>query len=541
MNHSLEELSLVKKIEIDRNHIDNFVLETTEGTKRTKAKFHREASEQRNAYVERQLSFFQECLKEAKNEMAKRVQELIPEDRSNEYTADLLTVDNLLDLVKLNSNISNRLKLKLDFIVSSITEDTSLQNLNVIIDSFIKRMGKLGISLSIKDFQYTMFTQRYMEAFFKQVDFNVMKEVFEKLYFACPDIKLQLKMNLEDILTKYEKELGKYVLSLTKSELEKYHVTSGEVVVKYVSTRQEVGNRIAMDPYYNTMLFLDNKKKITDYVVDAPARNKNYDLFTLGGSYASLEEPEKAHYNSAVMGFYLTLNELKKYYRYEFMVTDLLNRYKEKDSAKTNYLAKKKEIDKEEKVRLSIYKEYLKSMGIGFLAKKNEEKSQSAKLKMNEQIRKLHDLYAELEEMDISYRLASLSESATLYELFLTALQSFPFLAKCFTGNEDFEEKSLEENVQELFRFVYNPHNDFLRKINAFADYNVTDVVAEKYKLLNLNVTNEMINLDNIDSTLESARFVNLVQNVERSTIDFHMIENLYNMKKIVDEGESKG
>jgi len=451
-----------------------------------------------------------------------------------------LKVDNYLDLVRISADISNSFKLKLDYIVSSITTDTSLQNLNSILHSFIERMGKIGVSLTIKDFQYTMFTEQYMQVYFKQNDFDVLKQTFEKIYFACPDIKLQLKMNLEFILEKYAKELEKYVLALKISEYKKHDITEKEVISKYVTIRQETGDKVAMDEYYNTKLFLDGKKKLTDYLPDAPARSKNYDMFAMGGSYSAMEEAEKEHYDSAAMGLYLTLNELKKYYRYEFIVTDLIARYKDKDTIKNTYVSKKKEIDKEEGIRQGIYKEYLKALGVGFLAKKNEVKSQNAMLKMNEQVRKLHGLYDELREMDITYKLAELSESATIYDLFLTSLKSFPFLEKSFVGNENFEDKSLEENLQEFFRFIYNPNNDFLRKINAFADYNVTDVVAEKYKLLNLNVTNEMINIDNIDSTLDSIRFVNLVQNVNRSNIDFHTIENICKFDKILAEDKSE-
>ena len=540
MSNNLNNVSFVHKMEVDHNHIDNFVLETTEGTKRTKAKFHREASEQRNAYINTQLSIYQKALVEIRSEMARRFEKLMPSDNGTLYTGELLKVDNLLNLVKLNSDISNCFKLKLDFIVSSITNDTSLQNLNYTIDSFISRMKKVGITLTVKDFCYTMFTEQYMETFFKEKDFIILKDSFEKIYFACPDIKLQLKMNLEFILKKYEKELDKYVTTFKEEEFKKFNVTSENVVDKYVSMRKEVGNRIAMDELYNTKLFLEGNRKLSDYLPESAARSKNLDLFCMGGNYQSLEDTEKEHYNSAVMGLYLTLNELKKYYRYEFIVTDLISRYKEKDSVKASYLAKKKEIDKEEGVRQGIYKDYLKACGIGFLAKKNDEKRQDACLKMNEQVRKLRDLYTEYKDMEITYLLSTLSEAATIYDLFLTALKSFPFLEKCFTSDEEFMEKSLEENVGEFFRFLYNPNNSFLRKINALADYNVTDVVAEKYKLLNLNVTSEMINVDNIDSTLDSARFINLVQNVNRSKIDFHTIDNLYKIDHILKENEDK-
>ena len=533
-NNSLENLSLIKKMEIDRTHIDEFILDTDEGTKRTKEKFHRQACEKRNTYIQNQLPLYEKALSVVLDLMSKRVVSLMPMDHSNEYTAELLQVDNLLNLVKLNSDISNSFKLKFDFIISSITDNTSLQDLNSILNSFILQMQQIGISLTIKDFQYTMFTERYMNTFFQKVDFSVLKDSFEKIYFACPDIKLQLKMNLEYILGKYAKELEKYVVSLKNSEFARYQVTANDVVSRYIQVRQMVGNKIAMDEYYNTKLFLDGKKKLTDYLPDSAARAKNYDMFAANGSFASLEDVEKDHYNSAMMGFYLTLNELKKYYSYEFMIQDLLERYKQKDTIKNLYLAKKKEIDKEESVREGIYKKYLKASGVGLFAKKNEVNMQDAMLKMNEQVRKLHDLYAEYKDMDITYHLMTLNESATIYDLFMTALKSFPFLEKSFSKDEPFSEHTLEENVQALFRFLYNPNNSFLRRINALVNYNVTDVVAEKYKLLNLNITSEMINIDNIDSTLESVRFINLIQNVDRSKIQFHTIENICKMSDIL-------
>ncbi|MBQ6135467.1 MAG: hypothetical protein IJI60_04035 [Bacilli bacterium] len=533
-NNSLENLSLIKKMEIDRTHIDEFILDTDEGTKRTKEKFHRQACEKRNTYIQNQLPLYEKALSVVLDLMSKRVVSLMPIDHSNEYTAELLQVDNLLNLVKLNSDISNSFKLKFDFIISSITDNTSLQDLNSILNSFILQMQQIGISLTIKDFQYTMFTERYMNTFFQKVDFSVLKDSFEKIYFACPDIKLQLKMNLEYILGKYTKELEKYVVSLKNSELTRYQVTANDVVSRYIQVRQMVGNKIAMDEYYNTKLFLDGKKKLADYLPDSAARAKNYDMFATNGNFASLEDVEKDHYNSAMMGFYLTLNELKKYYSYEFMIQDLLERYKQKDTIKNLYLTKKKEIDKEESVREGIYKKYLKASGVGLFAKKNEVNMQDAMLKMNEQVRKLHDLYAEYKDMDITYHLMTLNESATIYDLFMTALKSFPFLEKSFSTAEPFSEHTLEENIQALFRFLYNPNNSFLRKINALVNYNVTDVVAEKYKLLNLNITSEMINIDNIDSTLESVRFINLIQNVDRSKIQFHTIENICKMSDIL-------
>lgn len=536
--NNLEDNSIVKRIEIDKNHIDQFVLETEEGTKRSREKFHREASEQRNRYVNSQISLFERYFSDIKREISLRLRQSMPQDKSSLYNEKNKEIDDLLELVKLNSNISNGFKLKLDFLISSINEDTSLEELNNIIQKFVQKFQEFGFPLTNKDFQYTMFTESYMNSFFQNSSLDSMKNVFEKIYFTCPDIKLQLKMNLEYIINHYNDSLEKYVLSLKDKLFKAHGVTSENVISKYTNLRFEVGNQIAIDEYYNTKIFLEGKKKISDYLDDSPARAKNFDTFVLEDKYNDLDEVSKARYNSAMMGLYTTLNELKKYYRYEFILKDLLEKHDNKDNVKGQLASKKKEIDKEEKKRLSIYKEFLKANGVGLFAKKNEVKSHNSMLKMNEQVRKLNTLYEELKDIEITSNLATLSESATIYDLFMVSLTSFPFLEKLFNGEESFQEEKLEDVIHEYFRFLYNPNNSVLRKINVFTDYNIVDIVAEKYKLLNLNVSVEMIDKDNIDSTMESVRFINLVQNIERSNITIHEIANICRMNEIAPKEE---
>lgn len=531
---------ILNLIDIDKNHIDSFPMETEEGTKRTKDKFYRNAVQERNSYSQKQQVLFQHFLVDIENEMVQRVKQLSPQDKTEEYNVSQKEVDQLLDLVILNSSISNSFKLGLDYIVSGINNETSLENLNEIIKKFIERLSEVNVVLSLDDFKYTMFTEKYMSSFFRNSSTELMKDVFEKIYFTCPDIKMQLKMNLEYILVKNEDKLEKYVISLKEKLFLDHQVSSNNVIEKYTVVRYQSGNAIAKDEYYNTMLFTEGKKKISDYLPDSPARIKNYNMFAKNNNYDALNEEEKNHYNSSIMSLYVTLNEIKKYYRYEFILKDLLNRYKNKDAVKTQYTAKKKEIEKEEKNRMSIYKEYLKANGIGFLAKKNDIKIKNSMLKMNEQIRKLHSLYEEYHDIEITNQLNQLSQSASIYDLFSIALTSFPFIEKSLQKKEEEEEEqSLEESMNEYFKFIYNPNNSVLRKINVFADYDIVQVVAEKYKLLGLEVTKEMIDPENIDATMESVRFINLIQNIERSSISLSEIDELCRMKEIISKKEN--
>lgn len=531
---NFQDLKILKEIEIDRNHIDNYSLETDEGTKRTKEKFHKNAVTQRNVYVNKQHSLFLKYKVEVENEIVQRLKKMIPNDKTKKYDALQQNVDQLARLVRLDSVATDSFKLKLNYIVSAIGSETSLEDLNQLIIKFIVEFKNLGITLTVEDFKYTMFTEMYMESFFEDNDYGVMKETFERIYFACPDIRLQLKMNLNYILDQYQKELATCVEKLKKKEFEDMNVTSSNVIEKYISYRNDLGNKKVTDEYYNTMIFLKENRRINDFLVGAPSRVKNYDLFAVNGKYDELDDNAKNCYNSAMMDFYLTLKELKRYYKYEFIIKELFKRYQDRATAKGQYESKKKELLKEEKMRVTIYHEYQKACGIGFLAKKNDVKKNNAKLKMNEHVKKLNALYDEVRNLEITNHLNQLNDSSSIYDLLLVSFSSFDFLEKQFLKNEEFLDKSLEDNIDDYFQFIYSPDNAFLRKINVFVNFDITDILANKYKLLDLNINKEMISKDTIDETMNSAMFINLIQNIERSHISIEEIKLIYDMSKVV-------
>ena len=83
-------------------------------------------------------------------------------------------------------------------------------------------------------------------------------------------------------------------------------------------------------------------------------------------------------------------------------------------------------------------------------------------LKMNEEIRKLNQLYEELEDLEITYQLCNLSSSASIYDLLLAATGSFAFLEKSFMEDEYFQSNSLEEKYFSMY------------DIRSFLNYNVS-------------------------------------------------------------------
>ena len=530
--------TILEQIEIDKTHINDFPLETEEGTKRAKEKFYEKAVTERNQYIDRQIKIFEEYSREALEEIKKRYHDQLPPSKEEEFKGEKDKLKEYFELVKLNADLSDSFHLKLDFLIASIKDNTSLEELNNILFLFIEEMKKNGISLSIEDFQYTMFTEEYMTSFLENSSYEAMKPIFEKIFFTCPDLKIHLKLCLNDIIKRHAKELKEAYQKKKEEDFSTYQVDSNTVIDTFISKKNDLNDQIDIDPYFLSKPFLDSELKITDYMQDSPAREKNFDSFSLLGAYKELDDSNKKDFNEAIKDLYLTLKELKSYYGYQFIIEDLKERFKNKDSIKTTFQAKEKELLSEDKNRLKILKDYKKSMGIGFLAKNNPVKAKLLKQKMNEEIIKINTIYEEYLDLNMTKEIANLNESSSIYDFFITSLKSFTFLEKSFEKDELLSENKLVDNMENYFDFIYHPNNYFIRKMNAFREEAVEDIVSEKYRLLNINITSEMINKEMIDSTLESILYLVRIQNIEKSPISIERINELCQMKDILKDIE---
>ena len=109
-------------------------------------------------------------------------------------------------------------------------------------------------------------------------------------------------------------------------------------------------------------------------------------------------------------------------------------------------------------------------------------------------------------------------------------------MEKSFEKDEVLSANKLVDNIESYFDFIYHPNNYFLRKMNAFREEAIEEIVSEKYRLLNINITNEMINKEMIDATIESVLYLVRIQNVEKSPISLERINELCQMQDILKD-----
>ena len=193
----VDESNLLLEIESINDYIDNFELERKSGTKALKKKFHKEAVEGRNAYVKEKIDLYEEYKRRLLVELENRTNILLPSNKTDNYNErkEKLRVIRELLIFK-NPLISNNFKLGFYSLIYAIKDDTSFAELNEIIDQFIAIFKGMGVKLSANDFDYTMFTEAYFDVYFSTNVENQRKEQFEKIYWECPKLVVEIRQNM---------------------------------------------------------------------------------------------------------------------------------------------------------------------------------------------------------------------------------------------------------------------------------------------------------------------------------------------------------
>lgn len=518
-----------KEISINSEHINTFKLELESGTKKMKEKFHKSAVKERNEYVEEQIKKFDKYQVEVYRLLKLRVNSLLPSDKSNHYDSLKKNIEKEKQIIVFNnSDYSIDFKLGIFKLISSIdiNDDVSLNTINNTFLNIIKIFEDASIKLTISDFTYSMFTEKYMHVFLDNIEKNnrfeeVMKKCFDSIYWECPDIIKHLKLNFWSLLEKYEEKLKIYTDTVSYQLLQKTGYDKNSLIDKYLGNVNKYNLEVSRDEFYNLDSFLSKKKNVLDYLDDSATRVKNLDQFVIDGEFKDIEDSSKFYDNMVELAH--TLSVLKLYYRYEFIIKDIQEKYSKKDANKSVFSNKLKEVNTEEGKRKKIYNDYLKACGKNLFHKVNEEKIKSNKLAINEEILKLDTLYNELHDLEIVELInKKVNSTDSLYDLFSLSYESYYYLEKMFNEHfKDSDDYSFEEELNKYFDFIYSPYNDFLKKINGFSMVDVSSVITDKYRLLGINVTNDNISVDNLDSFMDSVNYVKFIDDILKGDLSF--------------------
>ncbi len=386
---------------------------------------------------------------------------------------------------------------------------------NKIINELSSKFKLINISLSEKYFKLTPYVYEYMKEFYREANrerpnFFLLEKSFEKIYWVCPNIIKHIELNFRILCSKYSEEFTKEVTNIQIENKRKYGIHSYEECMKelkrvhyeYTYARKEslqdiidmaIKGEIDINEFFEdskTRLAAENVMVIQD-------KERNYDE----NSTSNHENLKKLRNVLIEYSQYVHFIPYVEYNKNLFDNFKLPRPIKEIEEGKEKLETGMKMINKIIFDDLSFTEKLMLSF-------KNKELLKKPKKQLVVDVTTYADkLLAIYQGLD-SYKFYNIvkgivNEYVTLDD-FLTAFRDFEYFKKK-EMKDTYNVTTYDELMEHIEKFdIYcnNPNNLVISSVPVYQEYNVAKVIVDKYRINNYNLTEELINPNNIDTLL---------------------------------------
>ncbi len=456
-------------------------------------------------------------------------------------------------------------KMKLDELLYQIGNynDLNFNSVNEFISQFLEKFELAGIKLSKKDFTYTCYVNEYMTAFLEirnegSSNYDKIADIFEKIYWVNPDIINHIELNFRKLIKKNEKAFNSYITDLQNKIKEKNHVTSYSDCIdklkvaynKIKNDNRETINDIvdlaksgAVD--INTF-FPNNKTRISIY------NNMMIDKFDMEDENSSkkfYDNLEKLRRNINEYKNYVDCTPLINNFKLEFeksIVPEVTSTTKGSSSGNTNSKSIEEHIaEKEaklEKINKSIMGNDTKAIfGIKIPGKAVSSATSLRQMKIDSinLAQELYQLYKESEELYFKKKIVSiLSKTLTVSE-FLNIYYSFDYFKK-IAIRKVFNLSNYDEIIKhsdDFDSFAKDPTNVITNSLSVFSDNNIARIIVNKYRLNNINITEDDLNPNDLSTLSNKIDFILRIKEIENSETTIEKIWFITQVDKLIKKG----
>ena len=144
----------------------------------------------------------------------------------------------------------------------------NLENVNKEISECIKMFKEVEINLNKEDFDYSEYTKEYMGVFLKEKDYEnseKLKNKFEEIYWKCPEIIVQISLNIRNIYLKNKNTIDKYYEKEKVALLKKWDKSQEEIIKSYMELKKKLKEKQNEDKKTLLDKFLNGELKTQDY------------------------------------------------------------------------------------------------------------------------------------------------------------------------------------------------------------------------------------------------------------------------------------
>ena len=426
---------------------------------------------------------------------------------------------------------------------------SNLERLNQELISCVKQFESVGIKLTEDDFDISEYSKKYMavllqEAYNGNINSELIKNTFEKVYWECSDVVAHLYASIRFIYDKYESEIDKFYENKANEILKSFKSTTEGVeekkseLIKKKKDIEATDNKIILDKFYTGAL------NINDYKGD------NYPKIYLeltSKELKDLSEEEKSEMDDNISKLNDNLDEYAKYTEYKFLVEELmqlreeelkkLEEDKNKKVKKTEYDLTKENIKKIKSEITKLNVKINKPKKSLFGKKNNNSKKDSATiLQRNNLILDLKKAYMHLDEEIIKQKtVKNIDETSSLLDVLKLASNYYWFMAKAMIKkNEEITDKEIGETSKKIRDFINFSNFTVINYIKISDTKELAVIIKDKYKLFGMQVSKENFQEDNIEDLMKKVKIVSNYNNIQKSKFSIENLEYITTVKEML-------
>lgn len=435
-----------------------------------------------------------------------------------------------------------------DRTIYEIGNGKSVDRVNEVIKEFINDMDTIGISLTYKDFDYSIYTLKYMEVFFNNIKSRnylfIMRQCFDNLYWDSPVLLTHLELCVRNLVYKYKKVIVNHIDKLINYSLKKNNITINDLHDKYISSKIHF-DEVRMADFYNVFdYFRNNHNEIDKYITGSPEFNTAVGKLFDVTSFNSMRTQDKKFISDNIKSFYYDLieykmtNKFKDVFNYVRKILETSNdevsvykstlgslkkleREKNKYNSKLIYLFNKRDrIDSKSKDRINKINEEIKVLNAK-LTKVIESIKENTDILSNKRF--IIDLKKDINSTSTIYKVAYFLSKyyRELYNIFISL------------GYTDDVDKLVDE-----FRHIqYIANLNVIDTVSFYDIDSIKELILKKYSMFDINVLIPD-DYNELDKVFEQLLFFIRYDNIEHLSYDAEEIKVLVEMSEIIDKNK---
>lgn len=453
----------------------------------------------------------------------------IPSSRLDTVKRELLDYKDLPLFNPMNSAFE---KMGFDTLFYSLIHyyKNDLASVNNDIKEALAKFEEVGITLTESDFVYSNYARKYIKELLKNDDIDRMKDIFEDLHWKCPDVILHIETSFRILFDKNVKIFDKYINDRCK-EIIQDNLTYDDYLLKKNNLVKELYELENFDEPVVVNKFMEGELLLNNY--SAVNISKCYSKFLGDNCDVSKGKAKLDDFRN----LFFNLHEYKDYLKYTFVLDDFRVKYAERDK----HLGDTEKISKEINTIIDdlarLTKEINDGSTKGFLFFKKKIDIDKHYLLVNEKVKELNDKYEEYDQAVVYDKMNQfITDTSSIYDVFQFVLGFKGYLRNCIKAKEDnVDINKVKSIVKEFEKFLASPYVMILKNVVFSTSSDVSEILIDHYKLLEINVNKEFLTIDTIDELIESLRIILLNSCLENSGLTIDFILDLFECKKLIE------